>query len=524
MKKLIKAIVLLFVFMMLTGCVTSTTKVSISKNKNVAISVYILTDDSKNIDVSKEIDVVSLANRGFVIDKVSQDGYSGLKITKQYKNIDDLSSLEDVKITITDVLKDGFDDSKYFKVQKSFFVNTYTADFKYKLASEIFNYVNKHEDIDTSKLHTYLDETKFKFVAELPYGQIQSNAGSVEGNTLTWNLNSSEDNNISFAFDVYNLVHIGIVAGTALIVFITVLVVVLVKTKAKRQEKRRAEKERKAQEAALKQQQEEEWKKLNNVPEIATVDSTNMTANKSFEFALEYNDESKKNVIKNRKFVEVSTREEVLDFDKNKPQENINAPVVEQPQQVQQPEPQVQPVVNEPMVQTPQSVEPTIEQPAEVTNNQVDNVPTSKFISNEPTPEIANNDAPGVPTSKFVMNEPTPEIVHEPQLVIQEPETQMIPEKMFMDDLNPTSVGPVGAPKNDSPFDNEENLDEFLPNVAVNTPSVDPTLAEFGLGSSAPAQAPKSAPMVDPTLAEFGDLFGGAPQQNQAPNNNNKFV
>ena len=107
MKKLIKAIVLLFVFVMLTGCVTSTTKVTVTKTKNVTISIYMLTDDTKNIDVSKEFDTVSLVNRGFAIEKVSQEGYSGVKISKNYKNIDDLSSLEDVNIVKITTYKAG---------------------------------------------------------------------------------------------------------------------------------------------------------------------------------------------------------------------------------------------------------------------------------------------------------------------------------------------------------------------------------------------------------------------------------
>ena len=544
MKKLIKAIVLIFVFIMLTGCVTSTTKMTITKDKKMTVSVYMLTDDKKNIDVSKELDVVSITNNGFTVDKVSQDGYSGLKISKSYENIDDKSSLQDVKITISDILRDGFDDSKYFKVQKSFFINTYTADFKYKLASEIYNYANKHEEIDTSKLHTYLDETKFKFVVELPYGQIQSNAGSVEGNTLTWNLNSSEDNNITFAFDVYNLLHIYIAAGAAIVVFLTIVIFIAVKISKKKKEKRRLAKEKAEKEAALKIQQEEEWKRVNNVPEVAKVDSNNMTANKSFEFAVEYSEGSNKKVVKNRKFVEVSTQEEVLDFDKNKPKESAPVPVETQPSQPAQ--------VVQPQVETPQIVEPQIQEPV------VDNVPQSKFLSNTPEP------------AQLELSEPKieePEIVEPP---VQEQVVDNVPQSKFLsnntgsadkiefinDQLDLTDVSMVGAPKNDSPFDNEEDLDSFLPEIQASPAIVDPTLQEFGLAPSAPAapsapDAPAapdvlappvapttpatpttptapSVPAEDPTLKEFGDLFASiTPQdqnQNQAPDNTNKFV
>ena len=527
MKKLIKAIVLLFVFVMLTGCVTSTTKVTVTKTKNVTISIYMLTDDTKNIDVSKEFDTVSLVNRGFAIEKVSQDGYSGVKISKNYKNIDDLSSLEDVNIVISDIVKDGFNDSKYFKVRKSFFYNTYTANFKYKLASEIFNYANSHEGMDTSKLHTRLDETKFKFVAELPYGQIQSNAGSVEGNVLTWNLNSSEDNDITFAFDVYNLGHIGITFGTAFVLILTIIIIILVKTRAKRKEKRRLEKERKAQEEALKKQQEEEFKRLNNVPDIANVESTNMTPNKSLEFALEYDQGTEKKVIKNRKFVDVSSREEILDFDKNKPKESLMDPINVQAPMIEQ-----TPMVQQTPIEQPK-VEPTfVEQntPGPI----VDNVPQSKFIGGtqiaEPImePQVVQQQpfVDNVPQSKFMSN--TPSVDPTMQALVQSE-----PEKITF--LNEELSNPipelVGAPKNDSPFDNEENLDSFLPDIAVNpqgtsAPMVDPTLAEFGVAPSAPVQ--QSVPTVDPTLAEFGDLFANAqppnPQQVQNQNNTNKFL
>ena len=505
MKKIIKLVVLLFVFVMLTGCVTSTTKMSVTKTKKMAISVYMLTDDDKNIDVSKEMDTVSLVNRGFAVEKVTQDGYSGLKITKQYKNIDDLSSLEDVKVVISDILKEGFDDSKYFKVRKSFFYNTYTADFKYRLASEIYNYASKHEDIDTSKLHTRLDETKFKFVVELPYGQIQSNAGNVEGNVLTWNLNSSEDNNITFAFDVYNLFHISITVGAALIVILTTTIIILIKTRAKRKEKRRLEKERKAQEEALKKQQEEEYKKANNVPDVANVESTNLTPNKSLEFAVEYEQGTKKQVIKNRKFVDVSQREEILDFDKNKPKESFTGPT-----NVQVPEIEEKPVTPAPQIEESKTENPFVEVP-QVVEPIVDNVPQSKFITEQPQ----------------VVEQPT----QVPQQQAQAPEEPQKEKIVFLDEqLNDIDNTTIGIPKNDSPFDNEENLDDFLPDIAVNPPSaptVDPTLAEFGLAPQAPA-APQNVPAVDPTLAEFGDLFGGAGgqtnQQEQATNSNNKFV
>lgn len=136
MKKIKIVLLSLCVLVMVSGCAKINTTMTINKDKSMNIdftemlvnSIY----DSKTFATTKE----EYTKRGFTVTDATTDGYTGIKVSKSYKNIDSVSTSEGKEVTISDYLNDDFDDSVLFKVEKGFFKNKYTAVFKYSVSSE----------------------------------------------------------------------------------------------------------------------------------------------------------------------------------------------------------------------------------------------------------------------------------------------------------------------------------------------------------------------------------------------------
>ena len=228
MKK--KIIIFLTMVLLLSGCAKSTTTTKVKINKSLDFESELLLSNKLERDVLMEISQDKLTAAGFNI-SVAQDGdYKGVKISKRYSNIDKYSNDKGETVVITDLLRGEIKDNILFRVEKSFFKNTYQGKYKYNLASELFTYTNdnKVELSDDSRV-SLEGEMYYKYIVKLPFGSIYNNANEVldDGKTLVWNLNPSEDTEIRYHFILYNIPSVIIAGISALVGIIFVLVVLI---------------------------------------------------------------------------------------------------------------------------------------------------------------------------------------------------------------------------------------------------------------------------------------------------------
>lgn len=288
MKKLKLIFLSLIVLFTLSGCFKSTATMTINKDKSMRFqATYLVT---KQLASLNDLDKSAFTKKGLNVTDVENDSYVGFDVSKDYKNIDDLSNETGKEVVISDFTEESFDDSIFFKVKKGFFKNTYTANFKYDFNSKESpvktnsgsegstgtsdasgSNVSKDDDdieeVDYTKLLALSNEMEVKFIVNLPSKNISNNASVVDndGKRLTWNLtpnlgslssssitggnsdaalpNSGTDStgssnvmSINYSFSMLNMGTIYLVGGIGAVILITVIIVVTSKMKKKRNE------------------------------------------------------------------------------------------------------------------------------------------------------------------------------------------------------------------------------------------------------------------------------------------------
>lgn len=275
MKKSLKLLSIMLVVFLMTGCVKSHVNMEINKDKSMNLSL-IAAIDSSFLEQSGEDDLLEneeikeFEEKGFKTEKYSDDSMTGYKFTKNFANIDDLSSEKETTLDLN-ALADEETPNNVFTVKKGFFKNTYTAKVKNNATDELQSQIenadqttttddnqmnieddttiqgsnvtqtdtNVQDDTDTqtdssfdfssnmdmSMLSSTLD---MKFNVTLPYKAISSNATSTEndGKTLVWNLVNTQDD-IEFTFELYNMNNIYLTVGLAVILIILIIVIII---------------------------------------------------------------------------------------------------------------------------------------------------------------------------------------------------------------------------------------------------------------------------------------------------------
>lgn len=232
---------------------------TINNDKSVNLeSKYLMLNSMVEED---DFDIESYKKRGMSVQRISENDYSGILISKKYVNIDKISSSEDKKIVISDYLEDDFDDSVLFKVEKGFFKNTYTANFVFETESsdddfsfnedissfddttsdsDIFTEDNFSNDDDSSDFSeddiSKMSEMEFKFKVNLPNKNISTNATEVsnDGKELSWNLISESSNNINFSFEIINTNNLYLAIGAGILILVTIIVITAIFIKKKK--------------------------------------------------------------------------------------------------------------------------------------------------------------------------------------------------------------------------------------------------------------------------------------------------
>lgn len=251
MKKNIKLTALLTLLVIsLTGCVKFNSTMEIKKDKSMDYKIIYAFDKSLfgDQEILTSDDKKELENKGFTVSNYVDGNMNGFKVSKNIKNIDDVSSTNDATYDLSGLLDSNKSESKVFKVKKGFLKNTYTASFKFDSSDSDLNNSTSNDttidndftiddnnttadsDFDFSNINTNMD---LSFNVKLPYKAISSNATTKENDDkeLSWNLSSIGEDKIEFSFALYNMTNIYICGGVIVLLIIIVIVSILNKGK-----------------------------------------------------------------------------------------------------------------------------------------------------------------------------------------------------------------------------------------------------------------------------------------------------
>ena len=251
MKKNIKFTILLILLVIsLTGCVKFNSTMEIKKDKSMDYKIIYAFDKSLfgDQEILTSDDKKELENKGFTVSNYVDGNMKGFKVSKNIKNIDDVSSTNDATYDLSGLLDSNKSESKVFKVKKGLLKNTYTASFKFDSSDSDLNNSTSNDttidndfttddnntttdsDFDFSNMNTNMD---LSFNVKLPYKAISSNATTKKNDDkeLSWNLSSTGEDKIEFSFALYNMTNIYICGGVIVLLIIIVIVSILNKGK-----------------------------------------------------------------------------------------------------------------------------------------------------------------------------------------------------------------------------------------------------------------------------------------------------
>lgn len=251
MKKNIKLTTLLILLVIsLTGCVKFNSTMEIKKDKSMDYKIIYAFDKSLfgDQEILTSNDKKELENKGFTVSNYVDGNMKGFKVSKNIKNIDDVSSTNNATYDLSGLLDSNKSESKVFKVKKGFLKNTYTASFKFDSSDSDLNNSTSNDttidndfttddnntttdsDFDFSNINTNMD---LSFNVKLPYKAISSNATTKKNDDkeLSWNLSSTGEDKIEFSFVLYNMTNIYICGGVIVLLIIIVIVSILNKSR-----------------------------------------------------------------------------------------------------------------------------------------------------------------------------------------------------------------------------------------------------------------------------------------------------
>lgn len=286
MKKIISMIIILLT---LTGCVKMEVNMEIRKDKSMTLGIIQAANESLinqgTADLLDEEEKKEFQESGYKIEDYKEKEMVGYKITKDIKNIDEVSTEEEVT---SDLGLDNLKDNNYiFTVKKGLFKNTYKATLKNSDTDKINDSLNNDltdnsnpddtledeiimddelltdedltfenditidddETLDITEEDTNNSLEDFDYSAlmsgievsmkvKLPYKALSNNATTVEndGTSLTWDLMKFEGEEIKFEFEMYNTKNIIILSGT-IILFVIIIIFIIIKKSKKNKKK-----------------------------------------------------------------------------------------------------------------------------------------------------------------------------------------------------------------------------------------------------------------------------------------------
>ena len=271
MKKYVKYLGLFCLLFLLTGCYRIKTNMKINDDKSMDFEmVYALdktalestgftetegeTNDGEESEISKD-DFKKLEDLGFKLEEYSEKEndheWAGVKIKKHYDNIDAVTKETEKEVVIVngqDSEDFTFDDSQYFSKKDGVYKATIVFDFAGEETEKKLEETNPDEDdMDMTALANMLDLT---YSVTLPDKPVSNNATSFseDGKTLTWKLDISKKNVITYEFKDFGIANVGGASGltggidfkmigiAVAAVLVVVIVIVVITSKKKKEE------------------------------------------------------------------------------------------------------------------------------------------------------------------------------------------------------------------------------------------------------------------------------------------------
>lgn len=221
-KKVCSFILCLALMVALSGCVKYELNMGVKDDKSVDFEITYAIDgsymDSMNMGEDEETttteeeddndietdsgevnvdDYSFLKSKGYTVEKYTENTdehkYSGVKIKKTFKSIDDVTKETEKTIDINDLFKeDTFDDSQLFSKKG----NVYKASFLFDFEED--------GDVSTSEMSGYDSMFDMTYTITLPVKAKEHNATKVseDGKTLTWTLKYGKKNNVNYSFEL----------------------------------------------------------------------------------------------------------------------------------------------------------------------------------------------------------------------------------------------------------------------------------------------------------------------------------
>lgn len=224
MKKYLSLITVFILTIILTGCVKYNSTVEVKSNKSVnlniiyAIDTDILSNEELGDMSITDDDKKEYIQNGFTVDNYKDGSYEGVKLTKKFKNIDNISSESDVTYNLeSDISGEKSSNTNMFKVKKGFFKNTYVL----KMDGS-----NDMTDSDTSEFGSSME---LKFTLKLPHKAKSNNATTVNGKELVWDL--TKVSNVEAEFTLYNAPFYILIGGIVVVVIIVLCIIIKGKKK-----------------------------------------------------------------------------------------------------------------------------------------------------------------------------------------------------------------------------------------------------------------------------------------------------
>ena len=249
LKKIRNLCIILLCCFIVTGCVKYEMRMEINDDKSMDFT-YIeliestLESEDEEYDDEEYDDMLDLEDeeedaevrermekRGYTVEEYidsKEPEYTGIKISKHFDNIDNISKEGDIiEINLTNLTEEDFDDSLFFTYQKGIVYNVYKGNFQI---------LNEDDVLDEE----YASLVKIKFSIKLPKGAfVESNATSVSDDKteLVWDLKSTEVNKIYFSFKLAEKSNLYM--AYASVGIIALLIIVAISSALKRDKKKK---------------------------------------------------------------------------------------------------------------------------------------------------------------------------------------------------------------------------------------------------------------------------------------------
>lgn len=280
-KKICTSLMVFFLMFMMTGCVKFNASMDIKKDKSMDFKIIYAFDTTYfgDEELLEEADKVKLEEEGFTVTDYSDGSMKGFTMSKNIKNIDNVSSTNDTEYSLSGVVESADNDEYLFKVKKGLLKNKYTAklnfdssdsslndssdteksdedidldleddyeleddsdmDFDFSLDDEELDEETESDsgdtDFDFDNLSSGMSSMDLSFNVTLPYAAISNNATTVsdDGKTLKWELTTDDASSIEFEFELYNMTNIYVGVGL-LVALVVIVIVIMSKGKGKK--------------------------------------------------------------------------------------------------------------------------------------------------------------------------------------------------------------------------------------------------------------------------------------------------